>query len=153
MMLWQRKSTSQKRRMKEAQLSQTVVRRLIFVHTVQGVSPQSDTLWSPIWPPKIDMNFFKKVATYSASDRNITKYVSVKIWFFNDPIHKEEPVLDKAKGGCNHQDQEVFWLEKGLVRPLRFLRLPRSMRLHRYLRPGKSQLSSYESTRSLNLLI
>ena len=43
------------------------------------------------------MNFFKKVAAYSASDRNITKYVSVKIWFFNDPIHKEEPVLDKAR--------------------------------------------------------
>jgi hypothetical protein len=40
-----------------------------------------------------------------------------------------------------------------LLRPLRFLRLPRSMRLHRYLRPGKSSLSSDESISSLNLII
>ena len=47
--------------------------------------------------------------------------------------------------------EEIMLLR--LLRPVRLQRPPRSMRLHRLLRPGKSQLRSSKSSRFLNLII
>ena len=84
--------------------------------------------------------------------------VSVKIWIFDDPIPKRDPYWSFwCQWGWNHQNQEVFWgkmaFEVTEAIALRFLRLLRSIRLHRYLRPGKSPMSSLESTRCLHLII
>ena len=61
--------------------------------------------------------------------------VLVKIWIFDDPIPKKGYEIIKIR---------KFFEEKGLLRSLRFLRLLRSMRLHMYLRPGKSLMNSIE---------
>ena len=47
----------------------------------------------------------------------------------------------------------MLFEEIGLMRPVRFQRPLRSMMLERFLRPGKSQLWTSESSRFLNLMI
>jgi hypothetical protein len=84
-------------------------------------------------------------------------HISVKNCIFDDPFHKKLPVLFilvpvmiRLSGSGS-----FFW-EIGiyrLLRPVRLQRPLRSMRLERFLRPGKSLLWTSESSRFLNLII
>ena len=144
---------------------------------VQGVPTRYDILWSPRWPTKVDFQVLKKVAAplgdvdiwvlsiYFQKSMSAGLYglwqkncqVSVKIWIFEDPTPKKGQVLVIwVSNGDEIIKIRKFFGEKGLLRssrPLRFLRLPMSMRLHRSLRPEKWLMGSLESTRSLDLII
>ena len=141
---------------------------------LQGVQTRYDILWSPRWPTKVDLQVWKKVAAHSGGvDIWVLSIYFQKsnIGWPQQPLTEKLPSISKnldfwwsnpqngthighfgASGDEIIKIRKFFegkWLLKS-PRPFRFLRLLRSMRLHRYLRSGKSLLRTSESSRFLN---
>ena len=81
-----------------------------------------------------------------------------KNWIFDNPFHKKGPVLSSYFGASDDQTIRIrrFFEEIGpkrLLRPVSLQRPLRSMRLERFLRPGKSLLRTSESSLFLNSII
>ena len=75
-------------------------------------------------------------------------HILVKNWIFDDPFHKKLPVLVILVPVMIRPSVSGSFLEEiGLQRPVR------SMRLERFLRPGKSLLRTSESSLFLNSMI
>ena len=89
--------------------------------------------------------------------RQIECHILVKNWIFGDPIHKKWSVLVILVLVMIRPSGSEFFCEEisieRLVRPVRLQRPLRSIRLKRFLMPGKSLLRASESSRFLNSLI
>ena len=117
-----------------------------------------DFVWRYLYIPEVkEFEFhqpvFNQIAYVGLNSLQKKRYhISVKIWFFWWSI------LQK-RTGIGHfdaiDDQRIrkFFEEVGLLRPVRLQRLLKSMKLQRFLRPGKSQLMTSESSWILQSLI